>query len=91
MAQKRQTRPESGLGTPVKARFWLWQDSQGQILALVRQSKPDSGLGCQVKVLETFEVVPSSLGSGTYEADRNYYILESTSNIDNPDQVPIQF
>ena len=32
--------------------------------AHARQSRPDSGLGFQVKVLTTFVVVPSSLGSG---------------------------
>jgi hypothetical protein len=31
-------------------------------LAHIRQSRPDSGLGFQVKVLQTFQVVPSSLG-----------------------------
>jgi len=30
----------------------------------MRQSRPDSGLGLQAKVLKTFYVVPSSLGSG---------------------------
>ena len=30
----------------------------------IRQSRPDSGLGFQVKVRKTFQVVPSSLGSG---------------------------
>ena len=34
-------------------------------MAHTRQSRPDSGLGFQVKVLKTFQVVPSSLGSGT--------------------------
>ena len=33
-------------------------------IAHIRQSRPDSGLGFRVKVLKTFEVVPSSLGSG---------------------------
>ena len=33
-------------------------------LAHVRQSAPDSGPGFRVKVLTTFEVVPSLLGSG---------------------------
>jgi len=33
-------------------------------MAHVRQSRPDSGLGFQAKVRKTFEVVPSSLGSG---------------------------
>jgi len=32
--------------------------------ALTRQSRPDSGLGFQVKVLEIFQGVLSSLGSG---------------------------
>jgi hypothetical protein len=30
-------------------------------MAHVRQPRPDSGLGVQVKVLKTFQVVPSSL------------------------------
>jgi len=33
-------------------------------MAHIRQSRPDSVLDIQVKVLKTFEVVPSSLGSG---------------------------
>ena len=33
-------------------------------LANIRQPRSDYGLGFQVKVLKTFEVVPSSLGSG---------------------------
>ena len=33
-------------------------------VAQVRQSRPDYGLGFQVKVLSTFQVVPSSLCSG---------------------------
>jgi len=33
-------------------------------MASIRQSRPDSGLDFQIKVLRTFEVVPSSLGSG---------------------------
>jgi len=33
-------------------------------MAHIRQSRPDSGLGFQVKVLKTFQVVPSSLESG---------------------------
>ena len=32
--------------------------------AQIRQPRPESGLGSQVEVLKTFEVVPSSLGSG---------------------------
>jgi len=32
-------------------------------MAHMRQSRPDSGLGFQVKVLETFELASSSLGS----------------------------
>ena len=35
-----------------------------------RQSRPDPGLGFQVQVLETFQVVPSSLGSGLCTAPR---------------------
>jgi len=34
-------------------------------MAHARQSRPDSGVGVQVKGLETFQVVPSLLGSGT--------------------------
>jgi len=33
-------------------------------VAHIRQSRPDSGLGFQVKVLDTLQGVPSSLGSG---------------------------
>ena len=33
-------------------------------MAHIRQSTPDFGLGRQVKVAETFQLVPSSLGSG---------------------------
>ena len=33
-------------------------------LARIRQSRPDSGLGFQLKVLKTFQGVPSSLESG---------------------------
>ena len=33
-------------------------------VALIRESRPDYGLAIQVKVLDSFEVVPSSLGSG---------------------------
>ena len=33
-------------------------------MAHIRQSRPDYSLGFQVKVLNTFEVVPSSLDSG---------------------------
>ena len=35
--------------------------------AHIRQSGPDSGLGFQAKFIETFEVVPFSLGSGQEE------------------------
>jgi len=38
-----------------------------EIMAHIRQSRPDSGLGFHVKVVETFNVVPSSLGSGPCE------------------------
>ena len=30
----------------------------------IRKSMPDSGLGLKVKVLETFLVIPASLGGG---------------------------
>ena len=33
-------------------------------MAHVTQSRPDFGLGFQVKILNPFEVIPSSLGSG---------------------------
>ena len=33
-------------------------------MAYIRQSRPDSGLGFQVKVVEAFQLVLSSLGSG---------------------------
>ena len=36
-------------------------------LVNIRQSTPESGLAFQVKVIETFEVVPFSLGSGGAE------------------------
>ena len=35
-------------------------------MALIRQSRPDSGLGFEVEVIETFQVVLSSLGSGQH-------------------------
>ena len=53
-----------GTYKPVTARFWHISDSHAQIMAQIRQSRPDSGLGFQVKVLETFQDVPSSLGNG---------------------------
>ena len=34
-------------------------------MAHIRQSRPDSGLGLLVQVLKSFQVVPSSLGSGS--------------------------
>ena len=34
-------------------------------MAHIRQSRLDFGLGFKVKVVETFQVVPSPLGSGT--------------------------
>ena len=39
-------------------------------MAHTRQSGPDFGLGFQVKVLQKFEVVPFSLGSGPCNIDR---------------------
>ena len=35
-------------------------------MAHTRRSRPGSGLGVQIKVLKTFQVVVSSLGSGEY-------------------------
>jgi len=37
-------------------------------MAHISQSRPDSSLGFQVKVLNTFEVVPSSVGPDTAPA-----------------------
>ena len=37
-------------------------------MAHIRQSKPDSGLGFEVKGPQTFQGVPSSLGSGNAQA-----------------------
>ena len=48
----------------------LTQDSQ---TAHRTQSRPDSGLGSQVKVLETFQVCPSSLGSGLPTSTPNHH------------------
>ena len=45
-------------------------------MARMRQSRLDFGLGIQVEVLETFEVVPSSLRSGPGNPEpRTYRIL----------------
>ena len=38
----------------------------------IRQSRPDSGLAFQAKVLETFYVVPSTLGSITLHLDEQH-------------------
>jgi len=47
-------------------------------MAHIRQSRPGSGLGSglgfQVKVVEIFEVVPSSLGSETRNQDRESFL-----------------
>ena len=40
-------------------------------MAHIRQSRPDYGLCFQAKVLETFQVVPSSLGSGRTRGGQN--------------------
>jgi len=42
----------------------LSQLTAAERICHIRQSRPDSGLGFQAKVLENFQVVPSSLGSG---------------------------
>ena len=52
-----------GTYKPVTARFWHISDSHAQIMAQIRQSRPDYGPGFQVRVLETFQDVPSSLGN----------------------------
>jgi len=45
---------------------WVYGDARCRAnMAHIRQSRPDSGLGFQTKVIVTFEVVPSSPGSGT--------------------------
>ena len=41
-------------------------------VAHTRQSGPDSGLSFKVKVLKTFQVVPSSLGSGIVNSATMY-------------------
>jgi len=46
-------------------------------MAHIRQSRPDSGLGFQVKVLTTFQVDPSSRGSGMVRI-RQLYTNPST-------------
>ena len=47
-------------------------------MAHARQSRPDSGLGLQVKVLQTVEVVPSSLGGACLTAGkRTWHIQDS--------------
>ena len=38
-------------------------------VAHMSQSRPDSGLGFQVKVLQTFSVVHSPLGSGSHRGE----------------------
>ena len=40
-------------------------------MAHIRQSRPDSGLGFHVKVLQTFQVVPSSFGGGRLKSPPN--------------------
>ena len=37
---------------------------KASVLEAPGQSRPDFGLGFQVKLLQTFPIVPSSLGSG---------------------------
>ena len=37
-------------------------------MANKRPSKPDFGLGFEVKILETLEVVPASLGNGSADS-----------------------
>ena len=44
-------------------------EDSGVDMAHTRLSRPDSGLGFQVKVLKTFQMVPSSLGSGHAVSD----------------------
>jgi hypothetical protein len=39
-------------------------------VAPIRQSRPDSGLGVEAKILETFKVIPSLLGSSTWTTMR---------------------
>ena len=49
-------------------------------MAHTRQSRPDSGLGFQVKVDQTFQVVPSSRGSGL-DTDVARTLLEAPHNL----------
>ena len=48
-------------------RVWLPEEEKAVYAnsGSVRESRPDSGLDFHVKVLETFQVVPSLLGGGT--------------------------
>jgi len=49
-------------------------------MAHIRKSRPYSGLGFRAKVLNTFKVVPSSLGRGTgnsrrmHDEEREFFI-----------------
>ena len=49
---------------PLLVRPHMVLDRCRAIMAHIRQPRPDSGLAMTVKVFKTFEVVPSSLGSG---------------------------
>ena len=54
----------------VKATFWPWPRIR-QSRPHIRQSRPASGLGLQATVLKTFQVFPSSLGSGwTFQSNQ---------------------
>ena len=50
----------------------------------IRQSRPDSGPGFQVNVLETYEVVPSSLGSGPEKTEWCRSREQKGSPVPNP-------
>ena len=56
----------------------------------IRQSRPDSGHGFQVKAVQSFSVVPSSLGSGDlvpfFISRRSRILIIEVKNI-----VPVRF
>ena len=59
--------------------------------ALIRQSRPDSGLGIQVQAPKSFQVVPSSLGSGIRSVERNrrFALVEESREEGNKPLIPL--
>ena len=53
-----------------------------------RQSRPDSGLSFFVKVLKTFQVVPSALGSGRGQGTRHHDTTKPTTHLLHTTFVP---